>query len=132
MTINFDMLYLIPATEVKKGDIIDKQGKAYYVTSVDNGAVKAIDLDGGTEENLIPGGPFGMQIYSKIFNPMGNMQGDNAFGNILMMQALMGDGRNSCDNGMLLAMMMTQGGFKFPTFEMPKPEVAQATQTETK
>lgn len=132
MTINFDMLYLVPATEVKKGDIIDKSGTAYYVTDVTNGTIKAINLLDGIEETLIPGGPFGMQIYSKIFNPMGNMQGDNAFGNVLMMQALMGDGRSG-DNGMLMAMMMMQGGFKFPTFEMPKLDAQAPTETkETK
>ena len=85
--------------------------------------VKAIDLEGGTEENLVPGGPFGMTLYSKIFNPMGNMTGENAFGNMLMMQALMGNGNGSGDNGMLLAMMMMQGGFKFPIFEMPTSPV---------
>ncbi len=127
MTINFDMLYLIPSTEVKKGDIIDRDGKAYYVKAVENGVVKAVDLEAGTEENIVPGGPFGMQLYSKIFNPMGNMQGDNAFGNMLMMQALVGNGNS--DNGMLMAMMMMQGGFKFPTFEMPTP---QAPTQETK
>lgn len=120
MTINFDMLYLIPSTEVKKGDIIDKGNKAYYVLEVNNGVVKTVDLVNGTEENLVPGGPFGMTMYSKVFNPMGNMSGDNSFGNMLMMQALMGDdGYGSGNNGMLLAMMMMQGGFKFPTFEMP-------------
>lgn len=120
MTINFDMLYLIPSTEVKNGDIIEKGDKAYYVLEVNNGVVKAVDLVNGTEENLVPGGPFGMTMYSKVFNPMGNMSGDNSFGNMLMMQALMGDdGYGSGNNGMLLAMMMMQGGFKFPTFEMP-------------
>lgn len=120
MTINFDMLYLIPSAEVKKGDIIDKGGKAYYVLDVNNGVVKTVDLINGTEENLVPGGPFGMTMYSKIFNPMGNMAGENSFGNVLMMQALMGDDKSdSGNNGMLLAMMMMQGGFKFPTFEMP-------------
>ena len=135
MTINFDMLYLIPATEVKKGDIIERQvecsTKAYYVTAVENGVVKAIDLEAGTEESIIPGGPFGMQLYSKLFNPMGNMQGENAFGNILMMQALMGDSK-SADNGMLMAMMMMQGGFKFPTFEMPKPAAEKPAAVENK
>lgn len=122
MTINFDMLYLVPSAEVKKGDIIDKGGKAYYVLDVNNGVVKTVDLINGTEENLVPGGPFGMTMYSKIFNPMGNMSGDNSFGNMLMMQALMGDdgyGSGNGNNGLLLAMMMMQGGFKFPTFEMP-------------
>jgi len=122
MTINFDMLYLVPSAEVKKGDIIEKSGKAYYVLDVNNGVVKAVDLVDGTEENLVPGGPFGMTMYSKIFNPMGNMTGENSFGNMLMMQALMGDdgyGNNNSNNGLLLAMMMMQGGFKFPTFEMP-------------
>lgn len=120
MTINFDMLFLIPSAEVKKGDIIDKGGKAYYVLDVNNGVVKTVDLINGTEENLVPGGPFGMTMYSKIFNPMGNMAGENSFGNVLMMQALMGDDKSdSGNNGMLLAMMMMQGGFKLPTFEMP-------------
>lgn len=120
MTINFDMLYLVPSTEVKKGDIIDKDGKAYYVLETNNGVVKCINLEDGKEENLVPGGPFGMTMYSKLFNPMGQMQGENSFGNILMMQALCGnDGYGSGDNSMLLAMMMMQGGFKFPTFQMP-------------
>ena len=126
MTINFDMLYLVPSTEVKKGDIIDKGNKAYYVLEVNNGIVKAVNLVDGTEENLVPGGLFGMTMYSKVFNPMGNMQGENAFGNVLMMQALCGDGNlGSGDNGMLLAMMMMQGGFKFPTFTMPTATVAE-------
>lgn len=121
MTINFDMLYMIPTNKVEKGDIIEKGNKAYYVLDVNNGVVKAVDLVDGTEENLVPGGVFGMTMYSKIFNPMGNMSGDNSFGNMLMMQALMGDGDcGNGNNGMLLAMMMMQGGFKFPTFEMPK------------
>ena len=120
MTINFDMLYLVPSPEVKKGDIIEKSNRAYYILDVNNGVVKAVDLVSGTEENLVPGGPFGMTMYSKVFNPMGNMAGENSFGNMLMMQALMGDDRyGNSNNGMLLAMMMMQGGFKFPTFEMP-------------
>lgn len=120
MTINFDMLYLIPSTEVKKGDIIDKDNKAYYVLETNNSVVKCINLEDGKEENLVPGGPFGMTMYSKLFNPMGQMQGENSFGNILMMQALCGnDGYGCGDNSMLLAMMMMQGGFKFPTFQMP-------------
>lgn len=120
MTINFDMLYLIPSAEVKKGDIIDKDNKAYYVLETNNGVVKCINLEDGKEENLVPGGPFGMTMYSKLFNPMGQMQGENSFGNILMMQALCGnDGYGSGDNSILLAMMMMQGGFKFPTFQMP-------------
>lgn len=117
MTINFDMLYLVPASEVKEGDIVDKNGKAYYVKGVSNGIVNAIDLMAGTEENLVPGGPFGMTLYSKIFNPFGSMKGENAFGNMLMLQAL-SDNKGG-NNGMLMAMMMMQGGFKLPTFEMP-------------
>lgn len=120
MTLNFDMLYIVPSPEVKKEDIIEKNGKAYYVLDVVNGVVKAIDLEAGTEENLVPGGLFGISMYAKLFNPMGNMKGENAFGNMLMMQALCGNGRASGDNGMLMAMMMMQGGFKFPTFEAPK------------
>lgn len=132
MTINFDMLYLVPSTEVKKGDIIDKDGKAYYVLETNNGVVKCINLEDGKEENLVPGGPFGMTMYSKLFNPMGQMQGENSFGNILMMQALCGnDGYGSGDNSMLLAMMMMQGGFKFPTFQMPAV-ASTTTSTENK
>lgn len=122
MTINFDMLYLVPASEVKEGDIVDKNGKAYYVKGVSNGVVNAIDLMAGTEENLVPGGPFGMTLYSKIFNPFGAMKGENAFGNMLMLQAL-SDGGNG-NNGMLMAMMMMQGGFKLPTFEMPNVDLS--------
>lgn len=144
MTINFDMLYLVPSPEVKKGDIIEKSGKAYYVLDVNNGVVKAVDLVDGTEENLVPGGPFGMTMYSKIFNPMGNMAGENSFGNMLMMQALMGDdgygngngngyGNGNSNNGLLLAMMMMmQGGFKFPTFEMPNLPTASGEKTADK
>ena len=120
MTINFDMLYIIPSNEVKAGDIIEKNNTGYYVLDVNNGVVRAVNLGNGTEENLVPGGPFGMTMYAKVFNPMGNMKGDNSFGNMLMMQALMGDGGyDNSNNGMLLAMMMMQGGFKFPTFEVP-------------
>ena len=129
MTINFDMLYLVPASEVKEGDIVEKNNRAYYVKGVNNGVVNAIDLMAGTEENLVPGGPFGMTLYSKIFNPFGSMKGENAFGNMLMLQAL--SDRDGGNNGMLMAMMMMQGGFKFPTFQMPAVTPA-TTPTENK
>lgn len=122
MTINFDMLYLVPASEVKEGDIVEKNNRAYYVKGVNNGVVNSIDLMAGTEENLVPGGPFGMTLYSKIFNPFGSMKGENAFGNMLMLQAL--SDRDGGNNGMLMAMMMMQGGFKLPTFEMPNLDLS--------
>lgn len=119
MTINFDMLYFVPSTEVAKGDIIEHNGVGHYVTEVANGVIKAINLLEGNEDTIVPGGPFGMVMYSKLFNPFGNMNNGNSFGNMLLMQSLMGDDKGSGNNGMLLAMMMMQGGFKLPSFEFP-------------
>lgn len=129
MTINFDMLYFVPSTEVKKGDIIEHNGVGHYVTEVANGVIKAVNLLEGNEDTIVPGGPFGMVMYSKLFNPFGNMDNGNSFGNMLLMQSLMGDDRGNGNNGMLLAMMMMQGGFKLPSFEFP---VAKSVEPATK
>lgn len=119
LTFPFDMLYFIPATEVKKNDIIEKDGIAYYITDVDkSGTITAINLVNGKEETLIPGGPFGMSMYSKLFNPFGQMKGDNAFGNMMLMQAMF-NGDGGSNNAMMMAMLMSQGGFQLPSFQMP-------------
>lgn len=119
MTFPCDMLYLVPATSVSKGDIIEKEGIAYHITAVDkSGSIDAINLGNGKEETIVPGGPFGMSLYSKLFNPFGNMKGDNAFGNMMLMQSMMG-GSGDSGNAMMMAMLMSQGGFKLPSFELP-------------
>lgn len=119
LTFPFDMLYFIPATEVKKNDIIEKDGIAYHITDVDkSGTITAINLVNGKEETLIPGGPFGMSMYSKLFNPFGQMKGDNAFGNMMLMQAMF-NGDGGSNNAMMMAMLMSQGGFQLPSFQMP-------------
>lgn len=119
LTFPFDMLYFVPATEVKKDDIIEKDGIAYYITDVDKtGTITAINLVNGKEETLIPGGPFGMSMYSKLFNPFGQMKGDNAFGNMMLMQAMF-NGDGGSNNAMMMAMLMSQGGFQLPSFQMP-------------
>ena len=119
MTFPCDMLYLVPATSVSKGDIIEKDGIAYHITAVDkSGSIDAINLGNGKEETIVPGGPFGMSLYSKLFNPFGNMKGDNAFGNMMLMQSMMG-GSGDSGNAMMMAMLMSQGGFKLPSFELP-------------
>jgi len=130
MTFPFDMLYFIPSTEVKKNDIIEKDGIAYHITEVNkSGAVTVINLVDGKEETLIPGGPFGMSMYSKLFNPFGQMKGDNAFGNMMLMQAMSGND-NGSGNAMMMAMLMSQGGFQLPTFQMPTlDKVAESTKT---
>lgn len=119
LTFPFDMLYFIPATEVKKDDIIEKDGIAYHITDVDKtGTITAVNLVNGKEETLIPGGPFGMSMYSKLFNPFGQMKGDNAFGNMMLMQAMF-NGDGGSNNAMMMAMLMSQGGFQLPSFQMP-------------
>lgn len=119
LTFPFDMLYFVPATEVKKDDIIEKDGIAYHITDVDkSGTITAINLVNGKEETLIPGGPFGMSMYSKLFNPFGQMKGDNAFGNMMLMQAMF-NGDGGSNNAMMMAMLMSQGGFQLPSFQMP-------------
>lgn len=119
LTFPFDMLYFVPATEVKKDDIIEKDGIAYHITDVDKtGTITVINLINGKEETLIPGGPFGMSMYSKLFNPFGQMKGDNAFGNMMLMQAMF-NGDGGSNNAMMMAMLMSQGGFQLPSFQMP-------------
>jgi hypothetical protein len=131
MTFPFKMLYLIPSTSVAANDIIEKEGVAYHVTAVEStGTITAVNLLTGKEETIVPGGPFGMTMYSKLFNPFGSMQGDNAFGNMMLMQAMSG-GAGDAGNAMMMAMMMSQGGFKLPTFQMPVP-TTEATPVDNK
>ena len=119
MTIDLDLLYLVPTSEISSGDIIEKDGTAYHVNSVADGKLEVVNLVTSKEETLLPGGPFGMTLYSKVYNPMGGMGAkDNNLGNMLLMQSLLGN--KGGDNSMLVAMMMMQGGFTFPAMKLPE------------
>lgn len=74
MTIDLDLLYLVPTSEINSGDIIEKDGVAYHVNSVADGKLGVVNLVTSKEETLLPGGPFGMTLYSKVYNPMGGME----------------------------------------------------------
>ena len=120
LTLPLDYLFFVPSNTVAVGDVISKNDTAYYITKVNTNGVEAVNLETGTVENLLAGGPFGMTMYSKLFNPMGNMVNGN-IGNLLLMQSLMGDNKGG-DNSLLMAMMfMGNGGFNFqlPSFTAP-------------
>lgn len=129
LTLPLDYLFFVPSNTVAVGDVISKNDTAYYVTKVNTNGIEAVNLETGTVENLLAGGPFGMTMYSKLFNPMGNMVNGN-IGNLLLMQSLMGDTKGG-DNSLLMAMMfMGNGGlnFQLPGFTAPHAptQVAQA------
>ena len=124
LTLPLDYLFFVPSNTVAVGDIISKNDTAYYITKVNANGVEAVNLETGTVENLLAGGPFGMTMYSKLFNPMGNMVNGN-IGNLLLMQSLMGDNKGG-DNSLLMAMMfMGNGNFNFqlPSFITPQSPV---------
>ena len=124
LTLPLDYLFFVPSNTVAVGDIISKNDTAYYITEVNSNGVEAVNLETGTVENLLAGGPFGMTMYSKLFNPMGNMVNGN-IGNLLLMQSLMGDNKGG-DNSLLMAMMfMGNGNFNFqlPSFITPQAPV---------
>lgn len=124
LTLPLDYLFFVPSNTVAVGDVISKNDTAYYITKVTKTGVEAVNLETGTVENLLAGGPFGMTMYSKLFNPMGNMVNDN-IGNLLLMQSLMGDSKGG-DNSLLMAMMfMGNGGlnFQLPSFTTPQAPV---------
>ena len=135
LTLPLDYLFFVPSNTVAVGDVISKNDTAYYVTKVNTNGIEAVNLETGTVENLLAGGPFGMTMYSKLFNPMGNMVNGN-IGNLLLMQSLMGDSKGG-DNSLLMAIMfMGNGGFNFqlPNFTTPQApvQVAQAPVQEVK
>jgi len=137
LTLPLDYLFFVPSNTVAVGDVISKNDTAYYITKVNANSVEAVNLETGTVENLLAGGPFGMTMYSKLFNPMGNMVNGN-IGNLLLMQSLMGDNKGG-DNSLLMAMMfMGNGGlnFQLPSFTTPQApapaQVAQAPVQEVK
>ena len=124
LTLPLDYLFFVPSNTVAVGDVISKNDTAYYVTKVTRTGIEAVNLETGTVENLLAGGPFGMTMYSKLFNPMGNMVNGN-IGNLLLMQSLMGDNKGG-DNSLLMAMMfMGNGGvnFQLPGFTAPQAPV---------
>ena len=135
LTLPLDYLFFVPSNTVAVGDVISKNDTAYYVTKVNTKGIEAVNLETGTVENLLAGGPFGMTMYSKLFNPMGNMVNGN-IGNLLLMQSLMGDNKGG-DNSFLMAMMfMGNGGlnFQLPGFTTPQApaQVAKAPVQEVK
>ena len=135
LTLPLDYLFFVPSNTVAVGDVISKNDTAYYITKVKANSVEAVNLETGTVENLLAGGPFGMTMYSKLFNPMDNMVNGN-IGNLLLMQSLMGDNKGG-DNSLLMAMMfMGNGGlnFQLPGFTTPQTpaQVAKAPVQEVK
>lgn len=135
LTLPLDYLFFVPSNTVAVGDVISKNDTAYYITKVNTNGVEAVNLETGTVENLLAGGPFGMTMYSKLFNPMSNMVNGN-IGNLLLMQSLMSDNKGG-DNSLLMAMMfMGNGGlnFQLPSFTAPQApaQVAQAPVLEVK
>lgn len=135
LTLPLDYLFFVPSNTVAVGDVISKNDTAYYITKVTKTGVEAVNLETGTVDNLLSGGPFGMTMYSKLFNPMGNMVNGN-IGNLLLMQSLMGDNKGG-DNSLLMAMMfMGNGGlnFQLPGFTTPQTpaQVAKAPVQEVK
>ena len=83
LTLPLDYLFFVPSNTVAVGDVISKNDTAYHITKVNTNGVEAVNLETGTVENLLAGGPFGMTMYSKLFNPMGNMVNGN-IGNLLL------------------------------------------------
>lgn len=132
LTLPLDYLFFVPSNTVAVGDVISKNDTAYYVTKVNTNGIEAVNLETGTVEKLLAGGPFGMTMYSKLFNPMGNMVNGN-IGNLLLMQSLMGDSKGG-DNSLLMAMMfMGNGGFNFqlPNFTTPQTPVQEVKSSVT-
>mgnify|MGYP001034504110 CR=1 FL=1 len=88
-----DLLFMMPAVEVEKGDIILHQNKPYYITSVTEHSVKGVDFEEAVESVLIPKtNVFGVKYFTKVFNCLGtnNVLGTELAKNPMMAYALMG------------------------------------------
>lgn len=108
---DFSYIYLFPTAELKVGDIIMNNGKFVVITSVEEG-IKAVDVAEGTEITMITTkNIFGMKLYVKAYNLMGNMTNkDGDIGSnmmqMMMMQEMMSGGIGGSGKSNLMEMMM--------------------------
>lgn len=103
-------IYIMPAAEVKKDDIIKQNNNFYYIVSVnDRGSLNVINFSDGTVEVLAKGtNLLGKNIFYKVVNPLGQLDfksGDSSF-DPMMLMFINQSGGSDIKEIMLLQMLM--------------------------
>lgn len=102
-----DFLFIMPTTEIKKGDIVALANDvAFY-----DGA-NFISLTTGAKTEYVPISCFGMTFYSVVRNMLGNLAGNggNAMNNLLPLMLLDKDGDS---DDLMKMMLLMNGGLNF-------------------
>lgn len=116
-----DFIVIMPTQKLEDGDLFIKGGSVFAM--IDSKSNEAYSFDEGTIVTLMDAkNAFGMNLYAKVFNVMGNMNTSNGseggvFGNpMMMMMLMMKDEDGGKGSNMMQMMMMSQmfsGGMKF-------------------
>lgn len=107
------MSWWMPTIKIKAGDIIKKNEKYYYITSVDNNRIKVIDYSESKEDNLVSELNLFLnkEIFKKLVTPFSKgLDMDSQAMKFMMLSSMMG-GDNTNNNGfnpMMLMMMMNK------------------------
>lgn len=113
-----ELIYIMPLQSIAAGDIVCKGTDAFYYDGAN-----FINLVTGEKTEYVPTRIFNMTFYSVVKNMASGMFGKNTnMQNMLPFFLLQNKGNN--DNSMLMALMMSQGGFN--------PFAAANTNTNTK
>lgn len=111
-----DMIMIMPAQSLVKGDIFVQDNKVYQM--IDTKENKAYCYTDGTIETLVnKSNIMGFKMYAKVFNLMGNMNmnmggatgeagAGNMFANPMFMMMMMKDGDSGSGMGDMMKMMM--------------------------
>ena len=102
-----DFLFIMPCTEIKKGDIIALSNDVAYFDGEN-----FISLTTGAKTEYVPISCFGMTFYSVVRNMLGNIAGNggNAMNNLLPLM-LLDKGGDSDD--LMKMMLLMNGGLNF-------------------
>ena len=104
-----DLLFIMPCTEIKKGDIVALSNDVAYYDGEN-----FISLTSGAKTEYVPTSCFGMTFYSVVRNMLGNFagggNGGNAMTNLLPLMLL---DKSSNNDDLMKMMLLMNGGLNF-------------------
>lgn len=103
-----DFLFIMPCTEIKKGDIVALQNDVAYYDGKD-----FISLTSGAKTEYVPVSCFGMTFYSVVRNMLGNLGNTNSANPMANLLPLMLLDKSGDNDDLMKMMLLMNGGVNF-------------------
>lgn len=103
-----DFLFIMPCTEIKKGDIVALQNDVAYYDGKE-----FISLTSGAKTEYVPVSCFGMTFYSVVRNMLGNFGNTNSANPMANLLPLMLLDKSGDNDDLMKIMLLMNGGLNF-------------------